>query len=99
MQRISRLSTARSVRAKRTRRRPIQKRGAIAKGPFKEAKFCFIGHALMEDRHALFVDACLTPAEATPSASPRCTCSSHAPIARTHIFAAVSEMEVPRRTH
>ncbi len=31
------------------------------KGPGKEAKLCFIGHALMENRHALFVGACLTP--------------------------------------
>jgi len=33
------------------------------KGPGKEAKLCFIGHALMENRHGLFVDACLTPAD------------------------------------
>ncbi|HUJ80559.1 MAG TPA: IS5 family transposase [Candidatus Acidoferrales bacterium] len=33
------------------------------KGPGKEAKLCFIGHALMENRHALFVSACLTPAD------------------------------------
>jgi len=33
------------------------------KGPGKEAKLCFIGHALMENRNALFVDACLTPAD------------------------------------
>jgi transposase len=33
------------------------------KGRGKEAKLCFIGHALMENRHALFVDACLTPAD------------------------------------
>ena len=33
------------------------------KGPGKEAKLCFIGHALMENRHALFVGACLTPAD------------------------------------
>jgi transposase len=33
------------------------------KGPGKEAKLCFIGHALMENRHALFVDACLTQAD------------------------------------
>ena len=26
------------------------------KGPGKEAKLCFIGHALMENRHGLFVD-------------------------------------------
>jgi transposase len=33
------------------------------KGAGKEAKLCFIGHALMENRSALFVDACLTKAD------------------------------------
>jgi transposase len=33
------------------------------KGPGKEAKLCFIGHGLMENRSALLIDACLTPAE------------------------------------
>jgi len=33
------------------------------KGPGKEAKLCFMGHALMENRHGLFVDACLTQAD------------------------------------
>jgi transposase len=33
------------------------------KGTGKEAKLCFIGHALMENRNALFVDACLTQAD------------------------------------
>jgi len=33
------------------------------KGAGKEAKLCFIGHALMENRNALFVDACLTQAD------------------------------------
>jgi transposase len=33
------------------------------KGPGQEAKLCFIGHALMENRSALLVDACLTPAD------------------------------------
>lgn len=32
------------------------------KGPGKEAKLCFIGHGLMENRAGLLVDACLTPA-------------------------------------
>jgi transposase len=32
------------------------------KGAGKEAKLCFMGHALMENRHGLFVDACLTQA-------------------------------------
>ncbi len=29
------------------------------KGPGKEAKLCFIGHGLMENRHGLMVDACV----------------------------------------
>jgi transposase len=33
------------------------------KGQGKEAKLCFMGHALMENRHGLLVDACLTPAD------------------------------------
>lgn len=33
------------------------------KGPGKEAKLCFIGHGLMENRSALLVDACLTRAD------------------------------------
>ena len=32
------------------------------KGPGKEAKLCFMGHGLMENRHGLLVDTCLTPA-------------------------------------
>jgi len=32
-----------------------------------------MGHALMENRHGLVVDACLTKATATPSASPGST--------------------------
>jgi transposase len=32
------------------------------KGPGMEAKLCFIGHALMENRSGLLVGACLTPA-------------------------------------
>jgi hypothetical protein len=34
----------------------------VHKGPGKEAKLCFMGHALMENRNGLFVDACLTEA-------------------------------------
>src|SRR3954468_24228476 len=30
------------------------------KGPGMEARLCFIGHALMENRHGLFVDTRLT---------------------------------------
>jgi transposase len=33
------------------------------KGPGKETKLCFIGHGLMENRHGLLVDACLTLAD------------------------------------
>ena len=33
------------------------------KGAGKEAKLCFIGHGLMENRHGLLVDACLTQAD------------------------------------
>ncbi len=33
------------------------------KGQGKEAKLCFIGHGLMENRHGLLVDTCLTQAD------------------------------------
>ncbi len=33
------------------------------KGPGKEAKLCFMGHALMENRNGLAVDGCLTEAD------------------------------------
>ena len=33
------------------------------KGPGKEAKLCFMAHALMENRNGLLVDACLTQAD------------------------------------
>jgi transposase len=33
------------------------------KGSGKEAKICFMGHALMENRNSLVVDACVTPAD------------------------------------
>lgn len=33
------------------------------KGRGKEAKLCFMGHGLMENRHGLQVDACLTPTD------------------------------------
>lgn len=33
------------------------------KGAGKEAKLCFMGHGLMENRHGLLVDACLTRAD------------------------------------
>jgi IS5 family transposase len=34
----------------------------LRKGRGKEAKLCFLGHALMENRNGLIVDACLTEA-------------------------------------
>ncbi len=37
--------------------------GLDRKGPGREARLCFMGHALMENRHGLAVDACLTPAD------------------------------------
>jgi transposase len=33
------------------------------KGPGKEAKLCFMGHGLMENRSGLLVNTCLTPAD------------------------------------
>jgi transposase len=33
------------------------------KGRGEEAKLCYIGHALMENRNGLVIDACLTPAD------------------------------------
>lgn len=33
------------------------------KGPGMEARLCFLGHALMENRSGLLVNACLTPAD------------------------------------
>jgi hypothetical protein len=34
-----------------------------------EARLAFLGHALMENRSGLIVDACLTPANGMPRAS------------------------------
>jgi hypothetical protein len=41
----------------------------------KEAKlcFCFMGHALMENRNGLVVDACLTEANGHAEQIARCT--------------------------
>lgn len=38
-------------------------RQADRKGKGKETKLCFIGHGLMENRHGLLIDACLTQAD------------------------------------
>ena len=35
----------------------------LRKGRGKEAKLCFLGHALIKNRHGLIVDACLTRAD------------------------------------
>jgi hypothetical protein len=57
-----RISMARSAPMRRTLRRPIRRARLYRKGPGKEAKLCFMGHALMENRNGLVVDACLTEA-------------------------------------
>jgi hypothetical protein len=44
-------------------RAPILRARLYRKGPGKEAKLCFMGHALMENRSGLVVDACLTQAD------------------------------------
>ena len=44
---------------RRTPRRPIREARLYRKGPGKEAKLCLMGHALMENRNGLVVDACL----------------------------------------
>src|SRR3954447_21482914 len=43
------------------------------KGKGKETKLCFMGHGLMENRHGLLVDACLTQADGHAGRWPRCT--------------------------
>jgi transposase len=43
------------------------------KGPGKEAKLCFMGHALMENRNGLVVDACLTEANGHAERIAACT--------------------------
>ena len=40
------------------------------KGPGMEAKLCFIGHALMENRHGLIVDTRLTRVSGMPNGWP-----------------------------
>ena len=66
-------STARSGRTRRMPRRPIPEARLYRKGKGKEAKLCFIGHALMENRHGPLVDTCLTAPTAMPSGWRRCT--------------------------
>ena len=57
------ISTARSGRTRRMARPPIPMLDLYRKGEGKEAKLCFMGHGLMENRHGLLVDACLTLAD------------------------------------
>src|SRR5438874_6883320 len=54
------ISAARSVPTRRTRARPIPDARLYRRGPGMEAKLCFIGHGLMENRCGLMVDARLT---------------------------------------
>lgn len=43
------------------------------KGRGKEAKLCFMGHGLIENRHGLPVDACLTLLTGMPNGWRHCT--------------------------
>ena len=43
------------------------------KGQGKEAKLCFMGHGLMENRHGLLVDVCLTLADGHAERVAHCT--------------------------
>ena len=43
------------------------------KGPGKEAKLCFMGYALMENRNGLIVDACVTQADGHAERIAACT--------------------------
>jgi transposase len=50
------------------------------KGPGKEARLCFMGHAMSENRHGLVVEATLTPAAGTAErAAGKDMIESHAP--------------------
>ncbi len=64
-------SRARSAPTRPTQSTTDPEARLYRKGPGMEAKLCFIGHALMENRSGLIVDACLTRPTATPSASRR----------------------------
>ena len=41
------------------------------KGRGREAKLCYLGHALMENRNGLIVETCVTRADGTLSETPR----------------------------
>ena len=55
-------STARSARTRPTRARPIPRRGCARRGRARKPSWCFMGHALMENRHGLLVDFQVTHA-------------------------------------
>ena len=50
-------------RMRRMPRQPIRMPGFTARGRARKPKLCFMGHGLMENRHGLLVDACLTQAD------------------------------------
>jgi hypothetical protein len=52
------------------------------KGPGKDAKLSFMGHALMENRNGRVVDACLTPADGHAERIAALHRSSRAPTGR-----------------
>ena len=47
------------------RRRPIPRRGCTRRRQGQEAKLCYLGHVLMENRHGLVVDTRVTQATGT----------------------------------
>src|SRR6185437_12943297 len=55
-----RISRARSAATRRIAVRPIRMLGSTARGRGMEAKLCFIGHALIENRSGLIVETRLT---------------------------------------
>jgi hypothetical protein len=57
--------TASSEPTRRTLRPPTPEAKLYRKGKGKEAKLCFMGHVLMENRHGLIVDGRLGEANGT----------------------------------
>ena len=68
-------STASGAATTRTPRPPTRTPGSTARDAGKEAKLCYMGHLLMENRNGLIVDAMLTPATGTAE---RAAALSHA---------------------
>lgn len=56
-------STVSAAAPRPTKAPPIRMHTFIKKRPGREARLCFMGHALMENRNGLVVDACLTRAD------------------------------------